>query len=193
MRERGWKTRAVKRTEAVRWTVSSCHSLCSSPSHTVRSRSLRAVWKGKRWTEWITLVSVARFLSLTSSLCPAVPYSHNRSIVSLSTWQDRDLNIPYRVLRDRIIRQNDRRRMNLNILHCSYHPATLYRYYSLLTSLAPTHSVISYLLKEWKDLSWQEISRFFLSPASSFLLSSHSSRYTPYYRSSREWNTREWR
>ena len=26
-------------------------------------------------------------LSLTSSLCPAVPYSHNRSIVSLSTWQ----------------------------------------------------------------------------------------------------------
>ena len=96
MRERGWKTRAVKRTEAVRWTVSSCHSLCSSPSHTVRSRSLRAVWKGKRWTEWITLVSVARFLSLTSSLCPAVPYSHNRSIVSLSTWQDRDLNIPIR-------------------------------------------------------------------------------------------------
>jgi hypothetical protein len=31
---------------------------------------------------------VARFLSLTSSLCPAVPYSHNRSIVSLSTWQE---------------------------------------------------------------------------------------------------------
>lgn len=28
------------------------------------------------------------FLSLTSSLCPAVPYSHNRSIVSLSTWQE---------------------------------------------------------------------------------------------------------
>ena len=31
-------------------------------------------------------------LSLTSSLCPAVPYSHNRSIVSLSRWQE---PIPY--------------------------------------------------------------------------------------------------
>ena len=41
-----------------------------------------------------------RSLSLTSSLCPAVPYSHNRSIVSLSTWQGSG-SLPALTLRSR--------------------------------------------------------------------------------------------
>ena len=74
MRERGWKTRAVKRTEAVRWTVSSCHSLCSSPSHTVRSGGTGplpsvTVPPGGMEGEEMNRVNHAR-------LCRSVPVTH---------------------------------------------------------------------------------------------------------------------
>ena len=69
-----------------------------------RRRKERSEWRrkapGVRVGNECSEKRAVRSLSLTSSLCPAVPYSHNRSIVSLSTWQGSG-SLPALTLRSR--------------------------------------------------------------------------------------------
>lgn len=102
------------------------HSLASVPF------AQRMTWerRDERWRDGAgrdTLSGPCRYRSLptpllTSSLCPAVPYSHNRSIVSLSTWQEP--------------RRSSRYSPTHLVPSCRSLP-----FLSLLTHLSPRHSV----------------------------------------------------